>query len=308
MNRKIIVRLIGGIGNQWFSLFGGLYFAECYGLDLIVDPRYVDFKHGRETILNTCRENTPFKVLDSGDKFHLSGKSRQRLRMFKLEELLFMAHIVRDDAFLHEDLVTHKILSLLHKRVSELGFWKRKIIIESYLQDFYYYDELIRTKGSPWIRELFRSGYAANLQNRCAVHIRLGDFYSELRDRLGVLSKKYYLEAMSRVREVYPKVVFDVFSNDTSLARELYGELETFKINWIEPNQHNQSRFTSDSFLLFAKYPLKILGNSTFGFAASKIHNSQSYVFYPAPMFRKAETKGIRSIPDSWIPISSDFL
>jgi hypothetical protein len=157
------------------------------------------------------------------------------------------------------------------------------------------------------VSNLFRASDYITKKNKCAIHIRLGDFDSELRESFGVISEQYYLSAIYRVLSLNSRVTFDIYTDNIVRAKELYGNLGNINPDWIQPKAGVESRFVVESFLRFSRYDYKIIGNSTFGFASAKIGSPKAYVFYPSQMYKKAESRGIKSIPTDWRPIESDF-
>lgn len=275
---------------------------------LLLDLQFVDLKHGNETILDALQyTDYSFKSKSKGARL-LSNRNHGRLRRFGMEDFVLASHIVRDHSYLHEEYATEHTLSVFSNKINKMSIAKRKIILDCYLQDFFYFHELTRIKGDSWVKNLFKVGNSNSKKDHCAVHVRLGDFYSELRDSLGVLSERYYLSAMTNMLEKNPRVIFDIFSNDIPRAKELYGSFKNMEVNWIEPTVGRESNFTIESFLKFSTYDCKILGNSTFGFASARIGPPKSLVFYPEQMYKNAESRGIRNIPTGWLPIESNFI
>lgn len=276
-------------------------------MPLLLDLESIDTKHGKDTILDALEYKQYTVKSQRGVTQALSNKSRGRLRQFGIEEVLLATHFVRDHSYLHEVDATAQTLYMFDNKIHKRSIIRRKVTLDSYLQDFFYYDELTRIKGTSWVRNIFRFNSCNFQQERCAVQIRLGDVYSELRESYGVLSEKYYLSAMTIIMKNNPKIIFDIFSNDIPLAKELYGGFNYMNVKWIESKPEPEKGFTIDSFLKFSSYDYKIVGNSTFGFASAKMGSPKAHVLYPSQMYKKAESMGIRNIPADWSPIESDF-
>ncbi|NDF60232.1 MAG: hypothetical protein EB100_04055 [Crocinitomicaceae bacterium] len=274
----------------------------------MLDLQFVDSKHGNETILDALQYSDYSVKSQSKGARLLSNVNRGMFRRYGMEEFVLASHIVRDHSYLHEEYATEHTLSMFSDKINKMSIAKRKMILDCYLQDFFYFDELTRVKGDSWVKNLFKVSNSNSKKDHCAVHVRLGDFYSELRDSFGVLSERYYLSAMTNMLENNPRVIFDIYSNDIPRAKELYGNFKNMEVNWIEPTAGRERYFSIESFLKFSTYDSKILGNSTFSFASARIGSLKSLVLYPRQMYKNAESKGIRNIPTGWFPIESNFI
>ena len=302
------MRLPGGLGNQWFAFVGGLYFSLHNNLDLELDARFVDLKHGNETIVYCLDVLTGQSIVKQKPNNILSTKALSRRGVNSVEEYFLRSHIIKDHEYLHLTEATSITIASFKRRLERKSFWKINFVLDSYVQDFFFYDELVALKGLDWAHNLFRGTDFEPSKNTCAVHLRLGDYYTHLRDSFGVLSRDYYQRAMDQVLEVDSQAFFDIYSNDHKRAQDLLRGLHNSRVNWIVANPNNYSSFTTESFLRYAKYPYKILGNSTFSFASAKIGPESTMVIYPSIMYKNSKSTGIKSIPANWYSLKSSFL
>lgn len=313
MKSHIVARLPGGLGNQLFVFVAGLYFSGFLHWPLKVDLSRIDRKHGEESIKDFLEEN--FK------KYVFEWRERERLKYFTIRweaTLQKSNQRYRKTLFLgDEDLHTseRKLLGLQSELRSKEK--KVKVILDGYFQNFTFFD-ILKLDLIPNLSQLISIGNSSlsqerdeGIPNTCCIHIRLGDFYSELRNSLGVLNLDYYRKAIMKLMSFDANMEFHIFSNDIKLARILYAELSEFNVKWkenSEPKGKVEKQNSIEVLNEMTKYKNFILSNSTFSFWSAKLATGTRFVLYPSPMYFRSSFRGIGGLPRHWTSLSAEFL
>ena len=127
-----------------------------------------------------------------------------------------------------------------------------------------------------------------------AIHLRRGD-YVALKDSFGVLSNKFYLMAIDRLKEIMSPSRIVIFSNDIDAANSLAKEIGPLA-SVFRPNSD-----ISDAAILIelSGFNYIVTANSSYSWWAATINKNKTVV-YPKPWFRSLEEpKDL--IPPRWI-------
>ena len=313
MKNHLIARLPGGLGNQLFVFAAALYYGKILDWPLKVDLSRIDSKHGKENIRDLLE--TRF------DEYILEWRERDRFKSFTIRwesfwrrtgKRSFKTYFLNDQSL---QINERKLMNIQSKLQ-----WRRNgvaILLDGYFQDFTYFDYL-ESKLIPKLSHLIidsdsyfpQESRECTKQNICSIHIRLGDFYSELRTSLGVLDVQYYLNAVKKLIALNSKMEFHIFSNDIKLARKLYAELNHYNVTWKNDlNSEIQIGGNAiETLREMASYENFILSNSTFSFWSAKLATRTRDVLYPSPMYLNSNSTGIGGIPKHWTSLSAQFM
>ena len=123
--------------------------------------------------------------------------------------------------------------------------------------------------------------YLAGLEEceSVCVTIRLGDYLGNTTHQ--ICTKKYYLDAMDRMREMYPNCVFYIFSDDVAMARKVFD----FRYPVIFDNGKSRD---SVSLKIMSHCRHFIISNSSFSWWAQYLcENRDKTVISPDKWFAK---------------------
>jgi len=288
-------RIKGGLGNQLFQFYAGLYLARLSSSTPLfyfnTDAKGA-FQHG-DSLLD----------LDFGIELN---------RVLKLKQTKLNSKLSRFLSLNHQSIYNHTSKIWKTYQSSETGYdpqlqtLKGDLVLEGYFQTYKYFEYL---KSKSFITGLFRpvvlSPSASQLQvellkeNPIIMHVRRGDYVAN--QHTGLLSRGYYSEALGKVGSGNRTVW--VFSDDVDFAQKDFSEREKEQWRWIGPNQLNRA---SDSLYLMSLAKDIVIGNSTFSYWAA-ILNEQKTVIAPGKWHQNQ--KNPKDLyPDSWQIVTSTWV
>lgn len=304
MNKPVILKLEGGLGNQLFEFAAGYYLASKLDTDLVLDQYGIPFtNHMRERgmgfaeyawpSINGRNRITVLKKTMSTTSVNLSKKFKPyqnavfKYRMHKsnIHHLPIYRETESDSDFFEID---HSV-----KLHGNFQSWK---IVEEAAK--YGFPKVFSLKEqSSWVSQFLGN---VDLQNSLAIHFRLGhDSVSNV--EFSQPSIEYYLRAIELLSfDAKSKDVY-IFSDEIGLAKERFSQLLGDKCHFIEPPV---SESPAQKQFLLSQFGAIICANSTFcSWAGWSISNSGGRVVIPVP-FSDSTKRGSRDFPSEWIKIS----
>ena len=135
-----------------------------------------------------------------------------------------------------------------------------------------------------------------------ALHIRRGD-YKELSDSFGLLSSKYYEEAIASLKTGLKMAPIWVFSDDIEAAKHLLRFLD-FNFTFVEqPDDLNPL----ESLILMSKCSGIITANSSFSWWAAALASNAKQVIAPTKWFKSLSDPS-ELIPKNWTRVTSNWV
>jgi hypothetical protein len=294
---RVTVQLVGGLGNQIFQYFAGMYVAIESNSELVLDTSRIGV-HGRNHGSTISDFNISERVIFSRWRNLFYRSVFGRFHGFFLRKIPVYSRISKD------------ILNCYQSRT--LGYDRSvsnlspPVTLSGYFQTSQYYNFVIDS-GTPKLRISEPSQwYRSMLQmieskQSLVIHIRRGD-YVLLKDTFGLLSKKYYLEAESIIKKRFSFTDIFVFSDDLSIAKEFNLTFSDAVIHYVSPPSESSA---AESLMLMSAAKGIILSNSTFAWW-SAIIGEIDYVVCPEKWFRDSP------IPDglvqpTWLTTESQW-
>jgi hypothetical protein len=297
---KVEVFLAGGLGNQLFQYFAGLYVARELDRDLILLGQNIDHNH-------------TFGLFNI-DSFGIeaSVKSSQQLinpivihvySALKIRLVSVLIHFLKLNKKESKDSFeeTSKLIEYYKNRTSD------RIQLRGYFQDFLFFKSL---KGENTLLHLVNPSERFRfLLQEChevrpiAFHVRLGDFVEGNNPQtIGSLSTDYYLSALSVLKNRGITGPIWVFSNDKQGAINLFeGKLLDAKVKFIGSNFDLDP---AEDLLIMSKCKALVVANSTYSFWAGNLGGLEMQVIYPE-QFTRANIYKISGIPNHWTSMPS---
>lgn len=267
LNDSIKVRLIGGLGNQLFQYFAGMYVSQLTGKTLSVDLRWLDgsYTHSLSDIRN-------FKFFQPKEIITKESDGRINFPIERIKNRVSLDFPIFGEIFhIHNP-----------KNPGYSDFTKKSTgkELRGYYQSFRYY-EAIETKLGKinWDLSKYSEQYnkvLAELKKQpfIALHVRGGD-YRKNRNIYHELKSEYYFQAISRLEKAIDVKKVVVFTDDLNYARELfYGS----KVLFLDQSGLN----ASESMTLISMAMGIVIANSTFSFWSAVINGSNEII---APKF-----------------------
>jgi hypothetical protein len=254
---KIVVRQIGGLGNQLFQYAVGRYYAKKYraSLRIAVDRPEKLSSHGypRPFLLPRFTISADFRQISSVERLFFSISPRIQLatrpiralqKIQVLREIHPQVHVFDPNLTIAEGTRTAYLV----------GMWQCYPPVEMIAEDLR--TELaVREPPRGQNVELARTIQAT--PNAISVHLRRGDYALQYPDF--VLSTEYYQHAVRRMRDRLGDPVFFVFSDDLAFAREFTASTSNCVVV-----THNSDESAHEDLRLMSLCRHHIIANSTF--------------------------------------------
>ena len=287
---------MGGLGNQLFQFYAGVYLAKKIDSALILDFSKV--------ALSGTVHDSSINQLVVGNEYQAQLR---KISFFR--SLIWRIHqkLVRENKHL-------RILSLNILRVyqsNQIGFdpiiaeLTPPVEVHGYYQSWRYLeycrgvgveDPKLRTPSNWYecVREKIIS------EKAIGIHVRRGDYLS-LTDSFGILCECYYNDALKKAQAKNPGRNVYVFSDDIEYARTLFpGTDFNFVLEPIDS-------IAAESMFLMSACSSLIIANSTFSWWGAALGNTEKDVYTPQKWFRSLEDpKDL--IPENWIPVKSCWI
>lgn len=281
---SVVVRLLGGLGNQLFQYAAGRYLADQKGVSLILDERYVARKHcvsglliGKFLVRMDYLPNS-LAVKFSDLKLKFSRAIRRQMRPS------FSAY--HETEFTYDpQLSDQKVGTML------VGFWQSEKYFPGH--DILRQDLVLKAPLPLPALDLVKR---MKQSNSVAIHVRRGDYLSDPKTlaKHGVCSEGYYHQALKLIRQKLVNPQFFVFSDDAA---------------WVKTNfDVADAVFVSDfgfaaeqDLMLISKCKHQIIANSSFSWWGAWLNDhAEKVVIAPTPWFDDRQFPDNDLIPPSW--------
>lgn len=284
----IIVKLIGGLGNQLFQYAAGRTLAYINNTELKLDVTGFSENKLRNFELFNFNIDAEFAKIEEINSL---------LPAHNFEKAFQYISPARRKSYYRERQFR------FDKRVLKLG---NRVYLKGYFQSENYFfpaKELIRKELSlkPAITDHL-SDTAAFLQHQpsVSVHIRRGDMSADslTNQYHGLVPVSYYKEAISRMKEYHGSPVFYIFSDDIAWAREnLPLENAVYASGELSKNH-------LEDFYLMSRCRHHIIANSSFSWWAAWLNDyPDKKVIAPKNWFNKGPKDTQDLIPQGWLRI-----
>ena len=278
----IIIRIIGGLGNQMFQ--------------------YAYAKALRKKGYNVKIDITAFETYKLHGGYQLN-KFDLDLKEATKEEI---------KSFYKKDIISQILnrLNIKHTIIKEKGLsFKRRLLKPSdntYIQGYFQSEKYLSDITN--INEIFTinnpiSNYTNEIKkhildsnNSCSMHIRRGDYIND--PIFEVCEIDYYEKAMKFMEEKIGNMTYFVFSNDIKWVKENIKAKNIIYINSDEP------RIPHEDILLMSLCKNNIIANSSFCWWGAYLNqNKEKLIVTPKKWFKTAkkikQSKDL--VPKSWI-------
>lgn len=262
----IIVKLMGGLGNQLFQYAFGRSLAIKNNTDLYLDISYFNKKNEKDTprSFELQHFNINAKIADNSilskfinNKFDLKNRLICSVLSFNQYKKIKEKHVDFDDS--------------LNQKKGNLYF-------RGYFQDERYFanfktiiaQELSYNKSIKKDYQIYLDAITQNKENAVAIHIRKTDFTNAVnKDKFDIVSDDYYLKKVEEYKSINRDIKFFCFSDDIEYCKKLFDKTEN--IIYIEATKPN----STDEFYLMQTCKQHIIGNSTFAWWAVWLSNNK---------------------------------
>lgn len=294
----IIVRLIGGLGNQMFQYAAGRSLAKHHNTELKLDiTRFNKIKNitPRKYYLSHMRINEIFATdddLNHVTKFTFRIKKKfffEIYRVFKWDPPIF---VEKEPYFqFYPDFFA------LTDNVYLEGYWQSERYfkpIENEIRSEFVLKEKPDLPNALMAEEILKS-------NAVSIHIRRGDYLSNpiTFDYHGVCSLEYYYTAINLIAKKISDTHFYIFSDDPKWVQQ------NLKLNFPHTHvTHNQESKDYMDLWLMSLCKHHIIANSSFSWWGAWLSNNKDkIVIAPKNWFNQPDIDTKDLIPDSWYQV-----
>ena len=288
---KIILRSIGGIGNQLFNYAAARRLAIKNNMELKIDHKsgFENDPYRRTYQLDNF--NIKANRATKGERFEPFSKIRRYLKrelnkFRKFENRTFICH-----EFIEYD---KRLLSIESKRDMYFeGYWQSEkyfIDIESIIRE-----DLIINVPIDNTNQKMREKIENSLS--VAVHLRFFDNINET--TINNLSSNYYQKAIKKMKKMAPMAHYYIFSDQPELVNTTI-DLTSDEMTIVSQNQEDEMAY-ADLWLMSGCRHF-IIGNSTFSWWGAWLgEKKDTIVFSPGKSGTTTTVWGFDGlIPDRW--------
>jgi hypothetical protein len=288
----IIVKLIGGLGNQMFQYSTALALSRLKRTELFIDLSELNKSIGGGRIahkLELDAFNIQLKIAPNEEVLRLKKLGEKKIirALHRFFPFLFPAIYAAESGLkFHSQFVNYPSNTYLN------GYWQNQKYFSSIKSELY---QLFTPKLPPSqkVNEFIQK---INSHNSVSVHVRRGDYLMpEISNYHGNCDIGYYKEAMRFMSKEILNPVFFVFSNDLEWCK--LNLPSNFNLVFVN---HNDENFWDMLLMSYCKH--NIIANSSFSWWGAWLNkNSNKIVVAPEYWYNKVRSKEIDIVDKSWI-------
>ncbi len=233
--RDVRVELVGGLGNQLFGYFAGLYLQQSFESSITLDFSQI------RTIGHL---NSDLRLFDlaphrSIDSYSYESKVRTLIRRVRDKSIIIspnLSKFIYPTTSVIGDDCNLLVIGDNRNINNERDKLKSKILLRGYFGNFEYFEQLDTSKKLLELarpRPAFRRAYSiAKTRRPIVVHVRRGDYVSH-KNIYGLLSETYYENAINEAKSLVGNQPIWVFSDDLNFAENMFIRLGV-KVTFLE--------------------------------------------------------------------------
>ena len=285
VKHKVIIPLMGGLGNQLFQFAAGLHVMK-------FSSKYVRFS--LEGLMSGGNTPRSYMLGDLLKKSDMSVHGRFVLARFKLASFVFPSIWVSE-----RGLDDFPLVRVANSTKVLIGYFQRHQYVESVAA------EIIHSMSQS---VTFSSLVLTPANNDIAVHIRFGDYLnnSETKKFHGLTAMSYYVNAVNHLRSSHSYDQIVIYSDDIDQAYSDF--VEAFGLNEIPVVAKASSTEFEDLAGMSASRGI-VISNSTFSWWAAWIgsHLHKCNVVGPRPWFPSPTAADDNLLPDGWTVLDREL-
>lgn len=291
----IIVKLMGGLGNQMFQYAFGKHLAVKYNTDLKLD---ISFLQNRNvSIKNHVYRNYDLDIFELAPQFALNEEVGKLTNYFNDPYLNFLARKIMGRTKAH---VFETDMSFMATAFNSPD----NVFLEGYWQSEKYFKPILNSlkidftiKGDSPREVKILTEEILSKQAVC-VNLRRGDFL--VSSTHGVCSPEYYYKAEQKILSIYPDATFFVFSDDIDWCIQ--------NLKFSVPTTFVQHYYAGDKFEWYLHLMMQckhfIIANSSFAWwAAYLAKNVDKTVIAPGKWVQSETLYNADIYPENWLTI-----
>jgi hypothetical protein len=288
----IVVKLMGGFGNQLFQYAAGRALALARSEDLLLDLSFLN----------------------------ADPRGAYTKRAFELDQVKYIAQLATEN-----DLKNFAVSGFLDRALNKAGLKSHKVfnetqmsyspafeklpknvLLNGYWQSEKYFSKIrkeLLLEISP-LYEFTDNGKALiqKISNgkSVSVHVRRGDYVDlqNANDFHGTCDMDYYKTALAKLNEQHSDLQYFIFSDDIKWCQQQFTFLD--KVEFIEPQVGKNS---SEDLFIMSKCKHNVIANSSYSWWAAWLNKDPGTIIAPKKWFRKGNSRTFDLIPVKWIRV-----
>ncbi len=293
----IVVKLIGGLGNQLFQYAAGRALANYHKTDLALDTSHL------KVISNGAYTQRKFEL----DKFNINASiaGEEALKNFNFDQNKFIGRLKKISPGLFNRMLFNEHHFNFHSEFLKLP---KDTYLNGYWQSERYFNavrgKLLTeiTLKEPFSSHTLFIDKKLTETNSVSLHVRRGDFVSlESANQFhGCLEVDYYKTALAQIKSKVADPIFFVFSDDLDWCKQNLDFIE--KKEFVEGKANGGS--AREELVLMSRCKHNIIANSSFSWWAAWLNQNKSKtVIAPNNWFADKKINTNDLIPTNWIKI-----
>lgn len=291
----IVVKLMGGIGNQMFQYATGRRVAKVNGTKLNLDTTNFDKNYPNTTSRNFLLKN-----------FNINANiaSKKEIRYFKKYKKIH----IRILGHIYNTLFANDLIYITEKSYGfnpEILNLKDNIYLDGYWQSEKYFKDIRNILLQEFTTKNKNEKYLMMLEkietiSAVSLHIRRGDYISnkKLVENYGVCNLDYYNKAIALITEKLKNPHFFIFSDDINWAKN------NLKIKHEHVFVSGTNLESHEELVLMSKCKHNIIANSSFSWWGAWLNENQGkIVIAPKKWFKNESWIPKDIIPETWITL-----
>ena len=290
----IIVKLMGGLGNQMFQYATAKALALKHGVDVKVDVSYLNENaKGNYTQRNFDLDTfeKPVNIASKDEINTFLRKADNKLSRFIHRKFPFLFSSLRA---VESGSPYHSEFEKYPKNTYLEGFWQSELYFKRYETDI---RNDFKFKQNIIDKNLQISSLISNTES-VSVHVRRGDYIKNAESNKfhGVCSLNYYYKAIEHIANLKPNIELFIFSDDIEWCKNNFSF--KYPVHFMETNDAY-----SDLYLM-SKCKHNIIANSSFSWWGAWLNtNSNKIVIAPKQWIANTSVNTKDIIPSSWIKL-----
>jgi hypothetical protein len=291
----IIVKLIGGLGNQMFQYAAGRYLAWLHKTELLMDTSYLDKEPNgaytkRKLELDVFNIDLKMATKAEVERFKIESSTKySRTFQRKLPILFTNLYVAESGTAYHKEFLSYPKNTYLD------GFWQSESYfkpIESVLVNDFVLKDPLNRENKDWLKKM------ENCES-VSLHVRRGDYVSnaDAQSHHGSCDIDYYQKAIEYIKAKHKAIEIFIFSDDLEWCKVNLRIKEP--LHFVDANQKQNLHL--DMFLM-SHCKHNIIANSSFSWWAAWLNrNGHKIVIAPLKWFSNPAIKTFDLIPKEWI-------
>lgn len=291
LSDKLEIRIAGGLGNQLFMFWAGLFIADY----LKRIPIFEVSDLSRIQHLHPGRNIQDLGLLDDQLKIERElNPSGQRLVGRLFSKGAFVWGVINKNIFSPKELGYISALQV-PKQTKKLSGYFQTWRYAGAMNGFSKVRSLISANASLWALDM---GAKLDFQNPLCIHVRRGDYLEHSNNPLGVLSQEYYFNIIRR----HPTKKVWIFTDSPSEVESIFAA-SRHDITVIKKPINSDH---IDDLYLMSKSSTLAIANSTFSWWAAIMTSPNSKIYAPKKWFRNLQDP-LDLIPINWHKIDNNW-